>query len=935
MSTEPYGFGDLLRRYRVAAGLTQEALAHKAGLSARGLSDLERGLRQSPHPETVRRLADALGLQRAEQAALAALAVSSQTVRTPTGRSWHGAPINETTPAFRDAKHGRLPLQLTSFVGREQELAELAHLVGTTRLVTLTGPGGIGKTRLAVEISQRVAEQFLDGVWIVELASLADARLVPQAVASALGISEQARRPLIELLTDTLRARALLLVLDNCEHLVHGCGELAQCLLQNCPELRILTTSREPLGVAGESTWRVPPLGLPERRSSVPSELVAQSEAARLFGLRASAVLSAFSLPQNASAVARICWQLDGIPLALELAAAWVRVLTVEQIADRLNDALRLLSTGSRFAPARQRTLRATFEWSHSLLSESEQVLLARLSVFIGGWTLVACEEVCGDDSRIESHAPPSLDRERILDLLGQLVDKSFVLAEPVAEGMRYRMLEPLRQFALERLVEQGAASTTRRRHAEWFLAMATDAARHYHRPGEIAALDRLEREHANLQVAFEHLVNVGDDDAAACLVLALWWFWISRDHWQEARTSPEHLLVKSHLTIRAPRHAEAFALAGVTAWLQGDFRRAKRWVEEGLAVGRQQVEPGPLAVVLTVAGQLALSHAEYANSRQLFEECLPLARAAGDYWNETRALDGLARLALSEGELDEATRLLESCVDVARERGDDWTVATVLNTLGDVARSQVEYPRAKQLYEESLTLFGTLGNDGQRPSLLHNLGYVRLHEQDFGRSRHLFGESLGLFLQRGERRGVAECLVGLACIAAAAGRPDHAARLFGAADATFEALGTQLSASNRADYSRHLALASTSLRPAAYTAAWASGQQLSFQQAVAEALRFTAMDHEHAQPTAGKRREEAADRRAHAAREPGPLTARELEVAELVRWGLTNRQIGERLVITEGTAALHVKNALSKLGFRSRAQLASWATEKTEVSTA
>ncbi|HYY87177.1 MAG TPA: AAA family ATPase, partial [Chloroflexota bacterium] len=489
-----------------------------------------------------------------------------------------------TTLGFHSAQGTTLPLQLTSFVGRDAELAELTSLVGTARLVTLTGAGGIGKTRLAVEVGRGVTERFSDGVWLVDLASVADARLVPQAVASVLGISEQARRPLMDVLTDGLRLRAVLLVLDNCEHLVHACAELAQRLLQHCPQLCILATSREPLGVAGETTWRVPPLGLPERRADLPAAVVAQSEAARLFAQRASAALPGFSLAQHAATVARICWQLDGIPLALELAAVWVRVLSVEQIAERLTDAPRLLSTGSRRAPARQRTLRATFEWSYALLSEPERILLARAAVFISGWTLKACEAVCGDDSRTASHTTGSLDREHILELLGGLIDKSLVLAEPAADGMRYRMLEPLRQFALERLVEQDAASTMRRRHAEWFLALATDAARQYHRPGEIAALERLEREHANLRAAFEYLVELGDDDAATRLALALWWFWINRDHWQEARTSPERLLDKSDVRIGAPGHAEVLALAAVTAWLQGDFPRATCWVEEGLA---------------------------------------------------------------------------------------------------------------------------------------------------------------------------------------------------------------------------------------------------------------------------------------------------------------------------------------------------------------
>jgi DNA-binding CsgD family transcriptional regulator len=295
--------------------------------------------------------------------------------------------------------------------------------------------------------------------------------------------------------------------------------------------------------------------------------------------------------------------------------------------------------------------------------------------------------------------------------------------------------------------------------------------------------------------------------------------------------------------------------------------------------------------------------------------------------------LDGLARLALVRDDPADAARLLDACATLAREVGDDWTLATVSNALGDVARSQGDYPRAKSSYDESLTLFGILQNNGQRPSLLHNLGYVALHERDLARSRQLFGESLGLFQRFGDRRGVAECLVGFASIAAAAGWPDRAARLFGAAEAAFETLGTQLSASNRADYSRHLAIARASIRPAAFTAAWTSGQQLPLQLAVDQALQVTESGDSQSRSIAGKRVDGPSGRRARIQREASPLTARERQVAELVTRGLTNRQIGEALVITGGTAALHVKNALSKLGFTSRAQLASWATERRELS--
>lgn len=909
MSSEPREFGDLLRRYRVAAGLTQAALAQRAGLSARGISDLERALRRSPHPETVRRIGDALDLEREERAALAALAVSAAEIQTPS---------RPESAAYDGSSSTSVPMQLSSFIGREAEIEELADLAASTRLLTLTGPGGIGKTRLAVEVSRRVLEEFTGGFCLVELASLSDARLVPQAVASALGIAEQPRRPLLEVMTDRLQSRALLLVLDNCEHLVDSCAELVQVLLENCRWVHIFATSRERLGVAGETTWRVPPLGLPEHRNEVAADLVGQSEAARLFTLRAAAVLPTFSLEPNAAGVARICWQVDGMPLALELAAAWVRVLSVEEIADRLDDALGFLSTGGRRIPARQRTLRATFEWSYALLPEPERALFARLSVFVGGFTLEACEAVCRDGRQMDPRASANLDGHRLLELLGGLIDRSFVLAEPAANGTRYRMLEPLRQFALELLMQDQAAATMRQRHASWFLAIATDAARRYHGPGELEAFERLEREHANLQAAFDNLLELRDADAAAALVFALWWFWISRDHWQEARNSPERLLDGSEFHMGPARHAEMLSLAAVIAWLQGDFPTARTWVEQGLAVARQQVEPEPLATLLTVAGQLAVSDGEYTTARQRFNEGLPLARAAGDYWNHTRTLDGLARLALAEDDLAESSRLLESCLGLARDVGDDWTVATVSNVLGDVARRQGDYLRARARYEESLDRFASLGSLGQRPSLLHNLGYVALHEQELARAAVLFCDSLRLFSQMGERRGVAECLVGLGSVAGAAGRPEQAARLFGAADAAFGALGTQLSASNRADHSRHVALARAGLREGAYATAYTAGQQLSLEVAVDEALGLETFDH----------------LRGRIQGKPGPLTSRERQVAELVKQGLTNRQIGESLVITEGTAGLHVKNALAKLGFRSRAQLAAWATEHTELST-
>jgi predicted ATPase/DNA-binding XRE family transcriptional regulator len=508
-------FAAVLREYRARAGLSQEELAERAGMSRRGVADLERGARRLPHPATVRRLADALALSPDQRASLQSAAVSTR--HDPTS----------DRPGPEDAvseELNNLPAQLSSFIGREQELAEVRSLLPTTRLLTLTGAGGVGKTRLALRVATDVDSEYRDGVWLVDLAPLADPLLVPKALALALDVQEQAGRPLIETLTDRLRRRRLLLVLDNCEHLVQASADLADALLRRCAGLRVLATSRQVLRVPGESVWRVPSLQVPEDPERTTRDEVARTEAARLFTERARALQPAFSLTdQNVRAVSQVCRQLDGIPLALELAAARMAVLSADQLAARLEDRFKLLTGGNSTGLPRHQTLYGTLDWSHELLSEPERILFRRLAVFAGGWTLEAAEVVCADRG---------FTGQRVLELLADLVGKSLVIVDTRPEGARYRMLETLRQYAFQKLCEADEETELCRRQRDWCIALVEEANPHLYRWEQVEWLDRLEREHDNLQAALAWS-NADADGGVPLgrLVKALGWFWYLRGH--------------------------------------------------------------------------------------------------------------------------------------------------------------------------------------------------------------------------------------------------------------------------------------------------------------------------------------------------------------------------------------------------------------------
>jgi non-specific serine/threonine protein kinase len=890
----------LLRRHRLAAGLSQEALAERAGLSARGLSDLERGRRRWPQAATVRLLVRALGLAPARAAALAAAAARPR-------RADRGVP--PPTPT-------NLPRPVTSFVGRERELAAAGALLRGSPLLTLTGPGGVGKTRLALEVARaaaRAAGAYPDGVWRVELAPLADPALVPVAVAGAVGVRERPGEPLPETLARALRAKRLLLVLDNCEHLLDACARLSHAVMQSCPGVRVLATSREPLRVAGEVVWRAPPLAAPPPDGDAVPEQVSEYAAARLFAERARAADAGFVLmPEHAPAVAEVCRRLDGLPLALELAAARVRVLPVEQIAARLGERFRLLTGGDRTALPRQQSLRASLEWSHALLSRAEQVLFRRLAAFAGGWTLAAAEAVGAG----EGVAP-----DDVLELLAGLVDKSLVVAEGRGGEERYGLLETVREYALGRLQASGEGAALRARHAGYYLALAEAAEPELEGPRQLAWLDRLEAEHANLRQALRWWEARGAAAQGVRMNAALRWFWHWRGHTGEGRERLAVWLAWPAQDVPDAVRAEALWAAGRLAYNQGDDAAARAHLEEAAALARRAGDDRQLARALTNLVPVALREGDPA-ARALSEEGVAAARAAGD----PRIL---ASSLFARGEALERTDplaarvTLEESLALVRGLGNPFMCSAVLLALAGVARAEGARAEARRCCAEALGIRRALGDKRGVALVLHDLGALAAEEADAPQAAAHFREGLALFRDVGDRHGVAWCLTGLAGVAAA-GAPARAARLFGAATPWLPCAATVVHPADPAARERAVDAVRARLGGAAFAAAWDAGRAMPLEEAVAYALERD----ERAPPPASAPGTSRARRRSAPARPASPLTRREHEVAALVAGGLTNRQIAAALVISERTAVNHVEHILTKLGFSSRVQVGVWAAE-------
>jgi len=760
------------------------------------------------------------------------------------------------------SKHN-LPAARTSFVGRERELIEVKRLLAMTRLLTLTGAGGSGKTRLAFEVARDLAGLYPDGVWLVELAALTQGALVPQVVAEILGVQEQPNRPLTATLAEALRDKKMLIVLDNCEHLLGAVAGLTDGLLDACPKLRILATSRERLNVAGEVVWSVPPLSVPDAGRPHNLEGLRVYESARLFVERALRRSSAFVLTADtASAVAEICQQLEGMPLAIELAAAKVGILAVGQISERLGDSLELLTGGERTAMPRQQTLRGTLDWSYDLLSGPEKRLFCQLSAFAGGWTLEAAEAV-----------GVCVEGEPVLDLLGTLVDKSLVVVEVAEDGsVRYTLLEPVRQYAREKLEESGEVEGVRRRHAEFFLALAEEAEPWLRGPEQAAWFERLDAENDNLRAALSWLLEQCEGEPALRLSGALGEFWHVRGHLEEGR----------------------------------------RWLEAALA---SEVNAPARIKTLLHAGWLASEQMDYERSEALGEEAVTLAREQEDSAATARALYSLGAQTLYQLDFDRAAALCEEAAQLQRSVGDIAGLARTMQASGLIATARHDFELAAKLHEESLTL---ARETEDQLGIILSLGmgaFAYLGLGNYQRARELFEEGLKLSRSLGAKHYIAFCLYAAAALASAQGQPVHSARLWGAGESVMEDIGTQPNPVERYHYGPYIDAARALLGEAAWEAAFAEGMAMSAQEAVEYALSEEVAPASERLPAGG-----GIDM---------PLTSREQEVAALVAQGLTNRQIASNLHLSERTVENHVSNILRKLGLASRAQVATWATEQ------
>jgi predicted ATPase/class 3 adenylate cyclase len=808
------------------------------------------------------------------------------------------------------APQHNLPLALTALIGREAEQGEVLALLSAARLVTLTGSGGVGKTRLALAVAAELVDQYPDGVWLVELAALAEDRLVPQTVLETLGTREEAGRPLLATLTDHLHEKRVLLVLDNCEHLVAACAALAEAVVRRCPGVRVLATSREALAVAGEHRYRVPSLPVPDLAHRTPPERLAEAAAVALFVARARERRADFALTaQNAQAIAAVCARLDGIPLAIELAAARVDSLGVEGIAARLDDRFRLLTGGPRSALPRQRTLRAALDWSYELLCAAEQLLLDRLSVFAGGWTLAAAEAICAGDGIAEWE---------VLDLLGSLVNKSLVQAEEAAGELRYGLLETVRQYGHERRAASGELARVRDRHLAWSLALAEEAAPHLQGAADqVIWLERLGAEHDNVRAALRWARECGAAEEGLRLAGVLGYFWSLRGYLGEGRGWLEGALAAGAGAPAAVR-ATALAAAGDLAQWHGDFRQGVALFEESLALARAQGDTRRSAATLEGLAFVLERQGDYARATRVAEEALALSRALGDQAGMAAALSHLAVVAGSQGEyvratschdeslalwrdvgspprevgytLDSlawmldwrgayaqaatlaeealacwqdvgsqagmgwahmilgwsllalgeerrATLVLEEGLALVRETGHFWGVPWALHLLGWAAYRRGEHERAATMQEQALAHFRQVHYRWGVAWVLGSLGYVLQARDEYGRAATCLNESLALGREIDAQGLLAEALESMAWLTVATGQPERAARLGGAAEALRAALGAALHPVLHAGHERAVRAMCDALGETAFAAAWAEGQALPPEQAIALAL--------------------------------------------------------------------------------------------------
>ncbi len=777
-------FAQVLRHHRRAAGLTQEELAERAGLSARAVSDLERGENRTPRRDTLDLLADALRLSAEERAAL------DGTIQRTRAQVSPSAPGQASTLEAEPTRPDTLPTQPTPFIGREREVEAIrARLLDPeTRLLTLTGPGGTGKTRLAVQAAAAARPAFADGAIFVPLAPVSDPDLVLSTIAQVLEVHDVPGQALGETLAAALRDKHLLLVLDNVEHVLSAAASIA-VILMAVPHVKTLVTSRSAVRVQGERVYPVLPLAVPGPPLP-PLAALSQYEAVRLFIARAQDVQPDFAVTnETAPAVAEICARLDGLPLAIELAAARTRLLPPEALLARLSNRLKVVTGGARNLPARQRTLRAAIDWSYDLLDPGEQTLFARLAVFVGGRTLAAIEAVCDAEGDLP------ID---VLDGVESLLDKSLLRREVGASGEpRLLMLETIHEYARERLEQQGEVDALRQAHAAYFVKLAADAGPKLVDPDQEIWLALLEGEHDNVRAVLQWAHESSQHDLGLRLVVYLYHFWRMRGYSREG------------------------------------YDWAKRFLT---AVDRTRVEARLLSRALCVAGVLAIEHRDYDWARLVFEECVRLTKEDGDSALHMRSFSNLGMLMHEQGNDVQALDTFQQVLSIARANGDNAVIAHAVENMGIIARAQGDYRRAVALTEEALALTGRLDNPFENAVSLHNLALNVVGLGDYGRARVLFQQSVSLCRQIGYTRGEVELIEGVADLVFKEGHHERAVRLFGAAAALRVTFSAYRTPSEQAIFDAQIAVVRANLSNDSFTRAWAEGQVLSLEQASDEA---------------------------------------------------------------------------------------------------